>query len=96
MQIYRWCDGSYLEDQDFWRLSGIGRDVYLYARNPMHIEDIFIVPDLDAAYKDGRLDVAANITKSGGIVEMELKDMNGLAVEKKTVKPMVKGMYMLS
>lgn len=91
MQIYRWCDGSYLEDQDFWRLSGIGRDVYLYARNPMHIDDIFIVPDLDAAYKDGQLDVTANVTKSGGSVEMELKDMNGLTVEKKTVKPDGKG-----
>ncbi len=59
MQIYRWCDGSYLEDQDFWRLSGIGRDVYLYARNPLHIEDLFVIPDLDAAYQNGSLDVTA-------------------------------------
>ncbi|MDE5611104.1 MAG: DUF4981 domain-containing protein, partial [Odoribacter sp.] len=91
MQIYRWCDGSYLEDQDFWRLSGIGRDVYLYARNPMHIEDIFIVPDLDAAYRDGTLDVTANVSRNGGSVELELRDREGGLVESKTVKPDAKG-----
>lgn len=91
MQVYRWCDGSYLEDQDFWRLSGIGRDVYLYARNPMHMEDIFIVPDLDAAYRNGSLEVVANVTRGGGQVEMELKDMEGRAVDKRTVKPDSKG-----
>lgn len=91
MQVYRWCDGSYLEDQDFWRLSGIGRDVYLYARNPMHVEDVFITPDLDAAYRDGRLDVVAKVTKAGGTVELELKDKEGRLVETKTVKPDGKG-----
>lgn len=91
MQVYRWCDGSYLEDQDFWRLSGIGRDVYLYARNPMHVEDIFIVPDLDAAYRNGSLEVVANVTRGGGLVEMELKDMEGHAVDKRTIKPDSKG-----
>lgn len=91
MQVYRWCDGSYLEDQDFWRLSGIGRDVYLYARTPVHIEDIFITPDLDAAYKDGKLDVVANVTRGGGSVELELKDMNGATVGKKEVRPDGKG-----
>lgn len=91
MQVYRWCDGSYLEDQDFWRLSGIGRDVYLYARTPVHIEDIFITPDLDAAYKDGKLDVVANVTRDGGSVELELKDMNGATVGKKEVRPDGKG-----
>lgn len=90
MQIYRWCDGSYLEDQDFWRLSGIGRDVYLYARNPQHIEDIFVTPDLDAAYQNGSLAVKANVAK-GGTVELELKDINGLPVEKKMVKADGKG-----
>lgn len=91
MQIYRWCDGSYLEDQDFWRLSGIGRDVYLYARNPQHIGDIFVVPDLDAAYQNGTLAVTANVIKGGGVVDVELRDMSGNPVEKKTVKPDGKG-----
>lgn len=91
MQVYRWCDGSYLEDQDFWRLSGIGRDVYLYARPALHVEDLFIVPDLDAAYQDGKLDVVADISRGGGQMELELKDMNGAVVETKTVKADGKG-----
>lgn len=91
MQIYRWCDGSYLEDQDFWRLSGIGRDVYLYARPALHMEDIFIIPDLDTDYRNGKLDVTANVSRSGGEVEMELVDGNGKPVEKKNVKPDGKG-----
>ena len=91
MQIYRWCDGSYLEDQDFWRLSGIGREVYLYARPTLHIEDIFIIPDLDADYRNGKLDVTANVSRSGGQVEMELMDGKGKSVEKKILKPDGKG-----
>lgn len=91
MQIYRWCDGSYLEDQDFWRLSGIGRDVYLYARNPQHIEDVFIVPDLDAAYKDGTLDITATVSKGGATVELALKDAQNKAVETAVVKADSKG-----
>ena len=45
MQIMRWCDGSYLEDQDFWRFTGIAREVYLYARPKVHIEDITVTTD---------------------------------------------------
>ncbi len=45
MQVMRWCDGSYLEDQDFWRFTGIAREVYLYARPKQHIEDITINTD---------------------------------------------------
>ena len=54
-QIFRWCDGSYLEDQDFFRLSGIARECYLYARNKKQIKDIRVTPDLDAQYTDGLL-----------------------------------------
>ena len=50
-QVFRWCDGTYLEDQDFFRYSGVGRDCYLYARNKKRIQDIRITPDLDEAYK---------------------------------------------
>ncbi len=39
-QVYRWSDGSYIEDQDMWRLAGVNRDVYMYARNPVHIRDV--------------------------------------------------------
>ncbi len=45
MQVMRWCDGSWLEDQDFWRFTGIAREVYLYARPKAHIEDITVTQD---------------------------------------------------
>ena len=45
MQIMRWCDGSYLEDQDFWRFTGIAREVYLYARPKAYIEDLTMTQD---------------------------------------------------
>ena len=45
MQVMRWCDGSWLEDQDFWRFTGIAREVYLYARPKAHIEDITMTQD---------------------------------------------------
>ena len=50
---YRWCDGSYLEDQDFWRLSGFDRGVKVYAVGRTRIADMFVVADLDESYKDG-------------------------------------------
>ena len=53
IQEYRWSDGSYLEDQDFWRLSGIDRDVYLYSTADERIWDFFARPNLDAKYKNG-------------------------------------------
>lgn len=55
VEVYRWCDGSYLEDQDFWRLSGIFRDVELVARLPIHIRDFYARPVLDAEYRDATL-----------------------------------------
>ncbi len=92
MQIYRWCDGSYLEDQDFWRLSGIGRDVYLYARNPLHIEDLFVIPDLDAAYQNGSLDVTAKLSKpAAATVEFALCERQGREIASTAVKPDGKG-----
>lgn len=75
-QVFRWCDGSYLEDQDFWRLSGVGRDCYLYARNPKHISDIRSTTELDAQYKDAKLNVSVNI-QGGGHVNLKLLDEKG-------------------
>lgn len=63
MQVMRWCDGSYFEDQDFWRFTGIARECFLMARPKAHIDDISIVPDLDAQYKDASL--AVNVKTSG-------------------------------
>ena len=70
MQIYRWCDGSYLEDQDFFRLSGIGRDCYIYARDKKHIEDVKFVADLHDNYTKGHLDL--NVTTTKGVTELRL------------------------
>jgi beta-galactosidase len=55
VEVYRWCDGSYLEDQDFWRLSGIQRDVFLHARPKTYVNDFFAVADLTNNYNDGQL-----------------------------------------
>lgn len=78
MQIFRWCDGSYLEDQDFWRLSGIGRDVYLYARPAQRFGDVRIVADFDASYRNGLLAVeVAGRNVPGGSVKMVLSGKEG-------------------
>ena len=64
VEVYRWCDGSYLEDQDFWRMSGITRDVFLMARNAQHIRDFRISSPLVNNYKDGELKLTAEIVNS--------------------------------
>ncbi len=61
VEVYRYSDGSYLEDQDFWRLSGIFRDVYLWTAADLHIRDFFVRTDLDEAYRDATLRVEAQI-----------------------------------
>ncbi|MEO7977959.1 glycoside hydrolase family 2 TIM barrel-domain containing protein, partial [Flavobacterium sp.] len=61
VEVYRWSDGSYLEDQDFWRLSGIDRNVYLYSTDHVRISDFFAKPDLDAKYKNGSLNVEVSL-----------------------------------
>ena len=61
VEVYRWSDGSYLEDQDFWRLSGIYRDVLLYATPKVQIRDYFIQCDLDAQYQDAEMTIHASI-----------------------------------
>ena len=65
VQVFRWHDGSYLEDQDFWRLSGIERDVYLQALPKLTVWDYFIKSGLDTAYQNGTLDVKINLRRFG-------------------------------
>lgn len=72
-QVFRWCDGTFLECQDFWRLSGVARESYLYARNPKHIDDIRITPDLDSNYCNGTLTVNVKM-KTSGWVNLKLLD----------------------
>ncbi len=84
-QVFRWCDGSYLEDQDFWRLSGVGRDCYLFARNKTRIDDIRVTPDLENDYRDGILNIDLSL-KGNKPVNLILKDANGMVVAGQTVK----------
>lgn len=84
-QVFRWCDGTYLEDQDFILYSGVARDTYLYARNKKRIDDVRITPDLDEAYLNGSLDIALNL-KGNSKVLLELKDAENKTVCEKTVQ----------
>ena len=65
VEVYRWSDGSYLEDQDFWRLSGIFRNVYLFSTPQMHIRDFEVRTDLDSDYRDAVLHVTARVHNYG-------------------------------
>ncbi len=85
-QVYRWSDGSYLEDQDFWRLSGIYRDVYLLSLPEVHIRDYWTRTSFDAGYRDATLTVETEIRNcstqdaSGHWVELRLFDAKGKPV----------------
>lgn len=81
MQVMRWCDGSYLEDQDFWRLTGIAREVYLFARPQSHIDDIYITSELDDNYKNATLKATVDCKQSAGKqLSFSLTDANGKVV----------------
>ncbi|WP_035645120.1 glycoside hydrolase family 2 TIM barrel-domain containing protein [Flavobacterium sp. ASV13] len=92
VEVYRWSDGSYLEDQDFWRLSGIDRNVYLYSTDHIRISDFFVKPDLDANYKNGSLNVDVslkNLTSTAvnnQKLEAKLIDASGATVFTKELK----------
>ena len=76
-QCFRWCDGSYCEDQDFWRLSGLARDTYLYARDKKtYQEDLRITPDLTDNYTNGTLTIDAK-TQNGTALIHQLLDAEG-------------------
>ncbi|MCM4155785.1 glycoside hydrolase family 2 TIM barrel-domain containing protein [Gramella sp. AN32] len=95
VQVFRWHDGSYLEDQDFWRLSGIERDVYLQAMPKTTIWDYWVTSDLDEQYENGIFNVNVDLRKFKGskiknpAVKIELFDAEGKEVfseEKKKLK----------
>ena len=75
-QVFRWCDGTFLEDQDFFRMTGVARDCYLVARNAQKIEDLRFTSDLVNNYKDGVLEINTTLSKAanGLSVSYELKD----------------------
>ena len=61
VKVFQWSDGIYLEDQDFWRLSGIFRDAYIYSMPQVHIRDYYVMTDLDGNYTDADLKIEADI-----------------------------------
>jgi len=79
-EVYRWSDGSYLEDQDFWRLSGIFREVFLYSTEQVFVRDFWTRADLDSDYRDAVLKVDVGIENHlsdgsfDGVVEVALLD----------------------
>ena len=81
VQVLRWHDGSYLEDQDFWRISGIERDVFIYATNKVTIRDFRVTSDLENEYKDGVFNLSLQIdntsnTGSNATASITLLDAN--------------------
>ncbi len=66
-RVYRWSDGSYLEDQDFWRLSGIYRDVYLWSAPAVHLRDFFVTTEFDSGSWDATLRVQASLKAYGAV-----------------------------
>lgn len=66
VEVYRWSDGSYLEDQDMWRLSGIFRDVTLTARPDVHLEDFHVTTDLDEDYQNATVSIETELRNAGG------------------------------
>src|SRR5690606_2413791 len=85
VQVFRWHDGSYLEDQDFWRLSGIERDVFLQAMPKLTVWDFFIKSDLDENYRNGIFQTEVDLrefdgNKSKSTLTMRLSDANGKQV----------------
>lgn len=85
VENFRWCDGSYLEDQDFWRMSGIFRDVYLWSAPDVHIRDFEVKTELDAKHADATLKVDVQVENAGksdsvATVEAQLLDADGRTV----------------
>ena len=93
-QVFRWSDGTYLEDQDFMRYAGVGRDCYFYSRNAQRIEDVRITPDLLNNYTDGKLEITTTLSSAalGSTVDYELMKDDKLiasATQKGTGKTLI-------
>lgn len=91
VEVYKWSDASYLEDQDFWRMGGITRDVFLMARNPQHIRDFSVVAGLDDSYTDGILSIEVEVVDAGSgmgdvfSLQAILKDDQGKTIMDETL-----------
>jgi len=72
VEVIKWTDGSYLEDQDMWWLSGIFRDVYIFVLPDIYISDVFIKTDLDREFKDGKIFVEIEINNESSVTNQKL------------------------
>ncbi|MCL4118042.1 UNVERIFIED_CONTAM: hypothetical protein GTU68_010429 [Idotea baltica] len=85
VQVLRWSDASYIEDQDFWRLSGIERDVYLRADNPIAINDFRVGSDLVNDYKDGAFSLNIELKNTNSKIEKRKLKVELIDAEKNIV-----------
>ena len=82
VQVHRFSDANYLECQDFWRISGFERDIYLYTRPKIHIQDFFVRTPLDETYKNGLLNLTVSLAnlageEQSGIIDYQVLDADG-------------------
>jgi beta-galactosidase len=96
VENFRWCDGSYLEDQDMWRLSGIFRDVYLWSPPNLHLRDFEVKTDLDEQYRDAELTVKAELVNftelpADATVRLDLLDPSGNPILSPSLEKTVDG-----
>ncbi len=86
VEVYQRSTGSWLEDQDFWRFSGIFREVYLYTTPEIHVQDLFVKTDLDEKYEAGTLLADLQLTgKSASKMVLVLKDAENKVIAEQTV-----------
>ncbi len=85
-QVFRWCDGTYLEDQDFFRYAGVARDSYLYARNKKRVADVRVYSDLVNDYRDGHLDIDLTLSTNAPTTLRLLDAMGTVVAEKEASK----------
>ena len=86
LEIFRWCDGTYLEDQDFWRMSGLARDTYVFSREKDRIEDIRVIADAS-----GLANVITEVSRNVTSVEFTICDPFDKEVASATIKPVKRG-----
>lgn len=96
IQIFRWTDGSYLECQDFWRISGIERSIFIYAQPKIRIQDFEVTSTLDGAYKNGILDITIDLKNhfsndKKNQLSYKLLDNENQIIISETKTPLVKG-----
>ncbi len=102
VKVYRWSDGSYLEDQDHWRLSGIQRDVYLKASPLIHLTDFFVQTDLVNQYQDAILKVRPKIdfknreAAESWVIGMNVYDDNGNSIFEKPIEKSLRGLIRIN